>query len=164
MINLIEQLQIACGFVPVNMASAANDGDWVSLKSYQWLLIVLFKGAGTAGEDPTITVEQATTVAGGGAKALNFTEIYKKQGADLFAIGQFTKVTQAAGNTFTDGTLAEEQAIVVVPIKADTLDTAGGFDCVRGRVADVGASSQIGGLFYLLGGARTLPPVSAIVD
>lgn len=161
---LADELQIAAGFVPVNMASGANDGDWVSMKFYRHLTVVLFKGAGTAGEDPTITMEQATAVAGTSAKALTFTTIYKKQGADLFTIGQFTKVTQAAAATYTDGTLAEEQAIVLIEFNAEDLDVEGGFDCVRARVADVGNSSQIGGLLYILSGPRYTPPQSAIVD
>jgi hypothetical protein len=39
----------------------------------------LLQGAGTAGDDPTITVSQAKTVAGGSAKALGFTRVDKKQ-------------------------------------------------------------------------------------
>jgi hypothetical protein len=159
-----EEAQLAAGFVPVNLATAANDGDWVSLKNYRHLAVIVFKGAGTAGEDPTITMEQATAVAGTSAKALLFTTLYVKQGADLFAIGTFTKVIQAAAATYTNGTLAEEQAILVIEFNAEDLDVEGGFDCVRARIADVGTSSQIGGILYLLSGPRYAPPLSAIVD
>ena len=160
-----EEAQLAAGFVPVNMATGANDGDWVSMKHYRHLAIILFKGAGVAGEDPTITLEQATAVAGTSAKALAaITAVYIKQGADLFAIGTFTKVTQVAAATYTNLTLAEEQAIIVIELNAEDLDVEGGFDCVRARVADVGNSSQIGGLLYLLSGPRYAPPLSAIID
>lgn len=62
---MLDQMQIAAGFVPVNLATAANNSDWVNLKSYSRLLIVFFKGAAASGtEDPTVTVLQATDVAG----------------------------------------------------------------------------------------------------
>lgn len=162
--SLVEQGQLVAGFVPVDMSAAANTGDWVSLKHYSHVAIVLFKAAGTAGQDPTLTIQQATAVAGTNAKALNFTTIHVKQGADLAAIGTFTKVTQAAANTYTSDTSAEEQAIWVVEFDAPDLDVANGFDCIQAAVADVGAASQVGALFYLLTKPRFTPPPSAIVD
>lgn len=145
-----EKMQIASGFVPVNLATASNPGDWVSMKNFLRCAVVVFKAAGTAGDDPTITLEQATAVAGTGAKALNFTRIDAKRGADLLAIGQFTKTEQAAGNTFTSDTLAEEQAIIVIDVKAEDLDIDNGFDCIRATVSDVGTNSQIGAMLYIL--------------
>lgn len=162
--SLIEQGQVAAGFVPVNLATAANAGDWVSLKHYGHVAIVFFKAAGAAGEDPTITVEQATAVAGTGNKALNFTTIHVKQGADLAAIGQFTKVTQSAGNTYTHTDAAEAQAIWVIEFDAADLDVANGYDCVQASVGDVGATAQVGALLYILSRPRFTPPPSAIVD
>lgn len=162
----LEKMQICAGFNPVDLQTGANNGDWVSLKNYNHLAVVLYKAAGTAGDDPTLTLQQATDVSGTGAKALNFTRIDTKQGASLFAIGTFTKVTQAAGNTYTDDTSAEVQAIWVVEIDAQDLDRDNGFDCVRATVADVGGNAQLGCLFYLLFEARYAgePAVSAIVD
>lgn len=154
-------VQLAAGFVPVNMAAAANDGDWVHLKHYGHLTIVLFKAAGGAGEPPTLTVEQATDAAGAGAKALPFTRVAVKSGADLQAIGQFTDVSQAAGNTYALAA-GDTQAFVVVEFESAELDVANGYRFVRGRVADVGSTSQIGCLFYLLSESRN-PGVSAIV-
>jgi len=159
-----EQAQLVAGFVPVNLATAANSGDYVSLKNYRHVAIVFFKGEGTAGDDPTLTVQQASAVAGTGAKALNFTTVYTKQGADLAAVGGFTKVTQTAGNTYTDATSAEVQAIWVVEFNAEDLDSEGGFDCVTASVADVGTNAQIGALLYILSEPRFTPPPSAIVN
>jgi hypothetical protein len=159
-----EEAQLAAGFVPINLATGANDGDWVSMKNYRHLAVIIFKGAGAAAEDPTVTMEQATNVAGSGAKALNFTTIYSKEGADLFTIGTFTKITQAAAATYTSATLGDNQALLVIEFNAEDLDVEGGFDCVRVRIADVGATSQIGAALYLLSGPRYAPPLSAIVD
>lgn len=145
---LLERLQIAAGFVPVNMATAANPGDWVSLKYYSRLLVLFFAGAGDAGEPPTITLEQATAVAGTGAKALNFTTLYAKSGADIQAVAQWSKITQAAANTYAMAA-GNTQKILAIEIDAEDLDVANGFDCVRASVGDVGSTSQIGCVVYL---------------
>lgn len=153
MARMIDGLQICAGFDPVNMATAANSGDWVSLKDYESCLVVFYKGAGTAGDDPTLTLEQATAAAGTGAKALNFTRIYHKQGT-LTSVAQFTEVTQAAANTYTDATSAEIAAIWAVEVKADDLDVGGGFYFIRASVADIGANAQLGAVLYILGKPR----------
>lgn len=160
-----EQHQVAAGFVPSDLAAAAQAGDWVSLKHYNHLTIVLFKAAGAVGEIPTITVQQAQDVAGTGAKALNFTRVDVKNGADLFTIGQFTKVTQAAANTYALAA-GNTQAIVVIELDAHDLDLANNFDCVRATLNDVGVTAQLGAVLYLLSGARyqgQFPP-SALTD
>lgn len=165
---LVENSQIVSGFVPVDMQSAGNDGDWVSLKNYNHVAVVFFKALGTADDDPTLTIEQATNVAGGSATGLNFTDIYVKQGALLTAVGQWTKVTQSAASSYTDLTSAELQAIWVVEFDGPDFDVANGFDCIRGRVADVGGNPQLGCLLYVLTSPRhgleaeSMP--SAIVD
>jgi hypothetical protein len=160
------EVQIAAGFLPVNLATGANAGDWVCLKNYRHVAIVFYGDGGTAAEPVTITVEQASAVAGTGAKALTFTRINKKQGADLFAIGQFTEVLQAAANTYALGSGAggDLESIVVIEINAEDLDVENGFDCVRATIADVGTGAQIGALLYILTGPRYTPPPSAIVD
>jgi len=148
-LSILEQIQIASGFLPLDLGTART-GDVVSLKNYRRVLVVFFKGAGTAGDDPTLTLEQGTDVAFGTNKALNFTTVYKKQGADLTAIAQWSKVTQAAANTYTDTTSADVSAIWAVEIKAEELDIGADYDCVRASVGDVGTNAQLGCLLYLL--------------
>lgn len=166
-VDFAEQVQVVSGFVPVNMATAANDGDWVSMKGYERCSIVFFKAAGTAGDDPTITLEQATAVAGTGAKNLvAIDKVYVKQDTALTTVGTFTVTTQTAAATYTDATSAEDQAIWVIDVQAEDLDRDNDFDCIRARVADVGTNAQIGCVLYLMWPARygqqALP--SAIVD
>ena len=173
--HILEKLQIAQGFLPVDMSAGANAGDWVSLKNYGRVAIVLFKEPGTAGNDPTITLQQATDVSSTGAKALNITRVDKKQAAsDLLAVGQFTKSTADdpetndtfSTNTWTNTDLAEQAAIIVIDVKAEDLDIDNGFDCVRVTIADVGTTGQLGALLYLLHEPRfaTDPLPSAIAD
>jgi hypothetical protein len=148
--SFFEEFQVCEGFLPQNLATAANDGDWINMEDYEKVVIILFKGVGTAGEDPTLTVLQASSNTGTGSKALNFTTVYKKQAAtNLQAVATYTKVVQAAGNTFTHTDLAEQAAIVGIEIDAADLDVNGGFSYVSAGVADVGAASQIGGLLML---------------
>jgi hypothetical protein len=161
-----ERAQVVSGFVPVNMASGAPTSDWVSLKNYEMCTIVFFAAAGTNGDDPTLTVLQGTAVGGTTTKALTFTRIDVKQGSALNAIGQFTKTTQAAANTYTDTDAAEEQKIWVVSFRASELDTDNGYDCIRGAIGDVGTNSQLGCVLYILEFPRysTDPLPSAIAD
>jgi hypothetical protein len=157
--KLLEQLKIVAGFLPVDMQTAANQGDYVSMAHYRRLLVVLFKAVGTAGDDPIIALEQAQNVAGLNAKALTFTKIYKNQapaGAPtvLTASDALVEVTQAAAASYTDAIAAEAAAIWAIEVRDTDLDIDGGFDCVAANVADVGGNAQLGCLFYILGEPR----------
>lgn len=167
--NFLDEIDIVEGFKPVDLQTAANNGDYVSLKNHTGALVVFIAAVGTAGDDPVISLQQASAVAGTGVKDLNFTEIFKKQAAtDLSATSVWTKVTQAAAASYTDATAAEIDKIWVIPVKADSLDVAGGFDCFRANVADVGGNAQLGTLFYILYGPRFVKApdakLSAITD
>lgn len=155
--------------VPVDL-QGAQTGDYISLKNAAGVLVVFFKAAGTAADDPTLELQQAKTVAGGSAKDLNgFVNIWKKQGAALTAVGSWTKVTQTADEDFVgDGTSAEEQGLYAAWIPAAMLDVNNGFDCVQVNVKDTGTNAQLGCVLYILCGLRyqdapeNLP--SSIVD
>ena len=175
--HFTEKVQICQGFLPVDMSAAANAGDWVSLKNYGRCAVVIYKAIGTAADDPVITVQQGTDVSAGGAKALGFTRVDKKQAAtNLLAVAEFTISTSdspatndtfdTTAGTWTNSTLAEQAAIIVIDIKAEDLDTANGFDCIKVSIADIGSNAQLGSALYLLHDPRyqsqTLP--SAIAD
>jgi hypothetical protein len=149
--KLVENAQIAAGFVPVDMQAGANNGDWINLRDWNHLTVVVYKAAGTAGDDPVITLKQATDSSGTGAKALDFTELWKKQGTlTAAAQGTFTKVTQSAANTFTDTDSAENQGIYVLEIDGDMLDVDNAFVYVQISIPDVGNNAQLGCALYIL--------------
>lgn len=157
-------------FAPLDLQTA-RVGDWASLKNAHGVTIIFYKGVGTAGDDPTLTVEQAKDVAGTGAKNLAVvTEHWRKQAAtDLTGSGTWTRATQAASQDVAyDATSAEEALIDIIHIDADELDVDNGFDCVRAKIADVGVNAQLGTILYILEGLRypatpaNLP--NAIVD
>ena len=165
--NIFDSVNFAEGFLPVNMATAANDGDWVSLKNYQAVGIILFSGPGASAEPATITLEQALDVSGGSAKALTISRYHKKQAAtNLQAVGTWTIVTQTAAATVALGSGADgdKAAIVGIWIKSEDLDADGGFDCVRARVADVGLTAQTGAILYALCNPRFKPVPTALTN
>lgn len=163
--HILEKMQIVAGIIPVDMSTAANNGDYVSMKNFGRCAIVVFKAIGTAGDDPTITVSQASDVSGTGVKALNFTRVDYKLGTQT-GIGTFTTATPAAGNTYVDAASAEAQMLAVIDIKAEDLDMENGFDCLRVSIADIGTNAQLGCALYLLHEPRfaTNPLPSAIID
>lgn len=139
------------GFPAVDLSVAANNGDYISLKNANRVAVVFIGGIGTAGDDPTLTVQQAQDVSGTGAKALNFTTIYRKQAAtSLAGTAAWTVTTQSAANTYTNDTAAEQALIWAVEFDPSDLDVANGFDCLRATVADVGNNAQPGCLIYLV--------------
>ena len=55
--KLLEMVDIVSAFVPVDMQTGANDGDWVNMALYDKVLAVLFKGIGTANDDPVFKLQ-----------------------------------------------------------------------------------------------------------
>lgn len=170
---LIEQIQIVPAFAPSDINSDAT-GDWVSLKNYNRCLVLFHKAAGTAGDDPSIRLQQATDVSGTGAKALNFNHIYHKIGATaLSAIGTFTKVNLTTATDDLDLVSVNSvdlltdvgETLIGVEVKADDLDVDNGFDCINLLIEgdDVG-NSTYACAYYILYGSRQNEPLSAIAD
>lgn len=144
-------------FVPVDTQTAANTGDWISLKDWKHLTIIFFKAAGVANDDPVFELLQATSAAGAGSKDFHgIVEVDYMQGAALTAVTGWSVATQAADEHYTcNATSAEQQGIYVVDIDADQLDLDGGFCYVAFNVADTGAAgAQLGAALYILSEPR----------
>lgn len=150
---ILERFAMVEGFPCVDLQTGANTGDWISLKNVSRVAVVFISGLGTGGDDPTLTINQATDVSGTGTKALNVVtnSVFKKQAATSLA--STTVWSDASGdastNTVTNATSAEQSAIWWVEFTPDELDVDGGFDCINATVADVGSNAQPGYLFYL---------------
>jgi len=154
-IDFVQKHQIVEGWPIVDLQTGANTGDAVCMKLWNHVAIVFASNVGTGGDDPTLTVAQATTADFGTQKALTFTDIYRKQAAtDLSGTGTFTHTTQTAAGTYTNATSAEEDLIWVVEFDAQDLDVDGGYIFLRATVADVGNNAQLGYLFYILSQPR----------
>ncbi len=152
---MLDLMQCAMGFAPVNMAAGANNSDWVLLTKYRRLVILFFKGAAGSGtSNPTITLLQAQDNTGTGSKALNIPagSSWTKTNADLTTVGTFTAGAPST-NTLTVASSATEEAIWMIEIDAANLDVNNGFCAVQANVAQTGSVSQLGSLIYLLGEA-----------
>lgn len=150
--DFFETHDFAAGFVPVNMASADNDGDWVNISEYDGIAILFFAAAGTAGQDPTIEVKQAKSGTGTDEKDFLFSRVWVKKATDIKTVGKATLVTRDADEDFTAGDLAEKQKMIGIYVRCDQLDS--GFTHIAANVGDVGANSQIGCILYIGCGPR----------
>lgn len=144
---------VAVGAAPVDLSTAAVTGKRVALSSTQSLTVLLFKGAGTAGDDPTVTLQQHTAASGGTSSNLAIIDhYYLKDAATLAGTETWTKVTQAAAATIADpggaGTSAEHQQIVAIEVNGASLSD--GYTHVSLNVADVGTNAQLGAVLYVL--------------
>lgn len=145
--------------VPIDTTGAAVAGDYVSMKGYTHLTIVISQGAWAAGT-PAVTLKQATAVAGTSEKALSFTKYWTGVAltADLLtevAVVSDTFNLTAVANTYT-----------VLEVDASSLDVDNNFDCVRVGIASPGANADLVAVFGWLSGARypQASPPSAIID
>ena len=163
--DMPEIVNIHPAILPVDSQSGASSGLVVSLKNYAGCLVLLQKKAGTAGDDVVFTMTQAQAVAGTGEKALPFSRIYKKLHATTVP-GTWTLTEQAAAGNYTDDTSAEKAGLIAVDVKAEDLDQANGFDCIRLAIPDTGsAGAQLISATYILygpknGGAGMVSPIA----
>ncbi len=171
--RLLESIDIVVGAAPADFNSAATV-DWVSLKNYDGCLVVLVKAAGTAGDDPSIILTQATDVSGTSSKALSaIRRIYYKVGTQT-GVTTFSSiaVTTATAdvdtvsvNGATDLAADSVEALFVVDIRASDLDVDNGFDCISYTWddADVGNTAYATILFIPYGARYPGPtPQTAI--
>lgn len=148
-------IDIVPAFRPIDLQGASGQhvtGDFVSLKDWGRCICLFHSAIGTAADDPTVTLRQATDNADSGGKALTVIDtVYTKQAAtSLLAVGVWTKVTQTAAATYTDADGAEQEALWAIEVRAEDLDVDGGFDHIRMTVADVGGNAQLGAGYYIL--------------
>ena len=152
---LVESVNIVPAFAAVVADTDTNQtGDYVCLKNYGKLGVLYAKAAGSNTDIPTLTVYQATTTAGVGAKVATVVHtIYLKQTATtLTATPLFTETAQTLASTVVgDATADTDTMLEYFEINAEDLDVDNGFDCVRVDVANAAsAGAQYACLLYLL--------------
>ena len=145
--RLVENAKIVVGAVPIDTTGAAVTGDYVSMKGYTHLTIVIMQGA-WAGGTPAVTLKQATDVAGTGEKALSFS--YYWAGTAL-TDDQYAKTTVSSD---TYNLAATANKVNVIEVDASSLDADNGFDCVRLGIASPGANADLIAVLYVLTGTR----------
>lgn len=154
---LSEQVKFVIGLDPAIPSTSVPD--YVSLKNFERLCIVVLAKNATTVTGSAITLKQATTVAGGSEKALAFTKMYSNvdtAAADVLA------EQAVVSNTFTMQAVNSKNAMYVLEVKAEDLDVNNGFDCVRLGTGD--ATAQTVTVLYALFGAKFPTTIPAITD
>lgn len=141
---LLEGVAIVPGFAGV-VADVDTDqaGDYVCLKGYGKLGVLYVKAAGTNTDIPTLTVYQATTVAGGSVKVATVVDtVWIKQFVTtLAATADFTKTAQTLASTVVGNAASDTECLMeYFEIDAEDLDVDNGFDCVRVDVANAASA------------------------
>lgn len=110
------------------LTSTLGDTTYVSLKNYKRCQIVITIADGTTVTGSTITLKQATAVAGTNEKALGFTRMLANVD---YAASKTMVETAVTANTFTTQTVNSKDSVYIIDVDTASLDVAGGFDCIR---------------------------------
>lgn len=146
---------IGSAFTPVDFnTSDAATGHRVHMRNYDSIAFVLFKGAGTAGADPVVTVQEHTAASSGTSATLAvISEFYSKTETTLDGDEVWAKTTQAVAGTANMGlTTAEEEGIHVIEFEAAQLSA--GYEWISCNIAATVANAQLVSGLYILSGLK----------
>lgn len=144
---------------PNNYTGAAATTEYISMKAYEKVLFIVQTGAWAAGT-AAVTINQATNVSAGSAKALAFTKMYTNDGAPT--TDTLTETTVAA-NTFN---LDTANSLYLIEVNNAMLDVDNGFDCVSLAIASPGVNDDYYSVVAIAYGGRfeELTGISAITN
>ena len=134
------------------LTSTLGDTTYVSMKNYQRCQIIISIADGTTVTGSTITLKQATAVAGTSEKALAFTRMLANTD---YAASKTMVETAVTSNIFTTQTTNSKDSLYIIDVDASDLDVANGFDCLRVDGTGHAATASRGVVvLYNLYGAR----------
>lgn len=156
---LLDKGKVVTGLAPITPSTSTPD--YVSMKGYQKLTVIIIADNATTVTGSAITLKQATVVAGTDEKALAFTKRWTC--ADTGAADTLTE-TAVTSNTFTTQAVNNKNSIDIIEVDADDLDMDNNFDCVRAGAGD--ATAQVLAIIYILHGPKYAPALdrAAITD
>lgn len=159
--RLIDHLKFVTAIPPGILATTVGDADYVSLKDYTNLTIVLTVDNGSTVTGTAITLKQATLVDGTDEKALAFDKVWAN--IDTGAADTLVE-TAVTSDTFTTDTTDAKNLKYVIEITEQDLDMANDFTCVR--LDALLMANALGNVEYILSGSRNNPAIanSAITD
>lgn len=147
---------VAVGMAPRDLSAAANTGLRIDMRKALVCTFVVLAGAGTAGDDLLLDLQEHTASSGGTSQDLDIiTEYFKQSETTLDGDEVWTRITQAAASETADatGTTAEEQNLFVVEVRHDQLSD--GFKWLSLNIPDLGAAgTKFGGVIAILSGLR----------
>lgn len=155
--KLTEQAKVVMGIAPI---LAGGTPDYVSLKGYERMAIILLVDNGAVPTGSAVTLKQATDVAATGEKPLSFTTVDANIDTDATDTLVATAVTS---DTFTTDATANKNLMYVLDVTPDMLDIDNNFDCVRlGTGTGVAAIASVA--YILTAKYPKATPLSAILD
>jgi len=155
----IDKVKFVEGLAPQTPSSSTPD--YVSLKHYKHLTVVIQAKNATTVTGSAITLKQATDVAATSEKALSFAKMWAD--TDTGAGDTLTE-TAVTSDTFTTGATNSKNYLYVIEVDASDLDADNGFDCVR--LGTGNATASVLNVLYILsepsyaGDVATLPSAS----
>jgi len=150
--RLDEQVNTVVAAAGLLLTSTLGDTTYVSLKNYAKCRIIISIADGTTVTGSTITLKQATAIAGTNEKPLAFTRMLANVD---YAASKVMTETAVTANTFTTQVVNSKDSLYVIDVDASDLDVAGGFDCLRVDGTGHAATASRGCVvLYELYGAR----------
>lgn len=162
--RLDEQVTPIVAAAGLLLTSTLGDTKYVSMKGHRRCMILISIADGTTVTGSTITLKQATAVAGTSEKALAFTRMLAN--VDYASAKEFTE-TAVVASTFTSQTTNSLDSAYIIDVGSEDLDMANGFDCLRVDGTGHAATASRGvTVWYLLYGKRYsgTTPTQALAD
>lgn len=143
--RLTDIVKVVTGAPPAALASTAGAGDYISLKGYDGVSIVISVLNATTVTGGVIVLNQAKTVAAGSAKALSFSRMLAN--TDCAASDTMVE-TAVTSDTFTTSTTNSKQLLYIIDVPASSLDVTNGYDCVN--CVSTLMANAVGSMMYYL--------------
>jgi hypothetical protein len=135
------------------MQTAANTGKRVHVRNAQGCTIIVFKAAGTSGDNPVLTLQQHTAASGGSSANLAIiTHYYLKDATTLTGAETWTRVAQSVAATISDpgGNTTSGAHQQIIAIEVDGVSLSDTYEWISLSIADTGSNAQLGCVLYLL--------------
>ena len=134
------------------LTTTVGDTTYVSMKNYARAQVIIDVTNASTVTGGTVTLKQATAVAGTSEKALAFTRMLAN--TDYAASKAMTE-TAVTSNTFTTQTTNSKDSLYIIEVDSQDLDSANNFDCIRVDGTGHAATNSRGCVvLYNLFGAR----------
>lgn len=142
---LPEMVRVVPAIAP-QTGGSARSGDWVSLKGFDGVMIVVHIAMGNAATT-AITVDKAQDVSGGtNSDGITVNRVFKHTGA-IGADIAYSAVAAAA--SFTSSSTGSGQDVYLLDIRAEELGE--GYDCVQLELGASNAANLVSAEYILYG-------------
>lgn len=146
---------------PQDLAGGAKSSLWASMQDVNGMMhILIYIAPGTATQDITVNLRQATNASGGSAKTLNIREVFFKRGDAAFQPStanvrdKFVRSTLAnreapiaSYNSAADRVATTNHLFLDIRISPSDLDTVNGFEYVQVQFTSP-AAAQLACAFF----------------